>query len=267
MREARQNTQEWIELPININYSRYELELMGFEFGKEIDGYPYENHFQKTKLPKGWKLISITNNSKWDRQDNIVDNKGRIRGKCTNYVHQGDGYLTRDRMCAEMRLYCRYIIEQDVVLPRKNENDALQLLTCLRENKKDGKILLMAGIRTLGDNNCRDSLEAHTEKCHAMADKFYPNWNKPWAYWDDKSMENSQINYKEAWNELLDEVISARNVKNPGYEKMDESIKLDVVYQYERLYSLMQSLKNKHTTSKKLTTDTIKRPVDKSSQK
>jgi hypothetical protein len=68
--------------------SRSELEDMGFQFGKALDGM-----FQECKLPSGWKVVP-TDHSMWS---DIVDGDGKKRGsiffKAAFYDYHAEAYF------------------------------------------------------------------------------------------------------------------------------------------------------------------------------
>lgn len=159
-------------LAIDMKPEKEVWEKLGFSFS-EISG---DDVLCKAKLPTGWCLNS-TEHPMWN---NIVDNKGNVRA---SMFYKAAFY---DRS-AHMNLETRYRLDRDYI-----DEDTVEVYFGNKNEK-----LFVAGKYSYSEDDAYEK----SEKCYQLAEDFanknYPDWKNPLAYWDD-DLENEDITGKKS---------------------------------------------------------------------
>ena len=154
-------------LAIEMKPEKKVWEKLGFSFS-EIPG---DDVLCKATLPSGWTLRA-TDHAMWN---DIVDTNNNVRA---SMFYKAAFY---DRS-AHMNLENRYCINRDYI------NEDTVEISFGSKNEK----LFVAGKYSYSDDDAYEK----SEKCYQLAEDFanknYPDWKNPLAYWDD-DLENEDI--------------------------------------------------------------------------
>lgn len=149
-------------LPRDMKPSRADFEALGFTFTDIGDDVLFE-----ATLPEGWSTQETPGSSiLWE---NLIDDKGRVRGK---YCYKGAFY---DRY-GHMFLDCRYHIIDQYTDPNDWNSPINVVVT-----DADGSIIFNAGQCQKAYSKEYDELVA---KAKEYLDSNYPEWKDVMKYWD-----------------------------------------------------------------------------------
>lgn len=149
-------------LPRDMRPSQAAFEALGFTFTDIGDSVLFE-----ATLPEGWSTQEDPGSSiLWE---NLVDDKGRVRGK---YCYKGACY---DRY-GRMSLSCRYHLTYQNTDPDNYDSPINVVVT-----DADGSVIFNAG-------QCKEAYSEEYEKLVAKAEEYlksnYPDWKDVTKYWD-----------------------------------------------------------------------------------
>ncbi len=151
-----------IRLPRDMRPSQAAFEALGFTFTDVGDDVLFE-----ATLPEGWSTQETPGSS--ILRENLVDDKGRIRG---DYYYKESFY---DRY-GRMSLYCRYHLTYQHTDPNNRFSSVNVVVT-----DSDGSVIFKAG-------QCLNTSSKKYDKLVTRAKEYlrsnYPDWKDATKYWD-----------------------------------------------------------------------------------
>ena len=149
-------------LPRDMRPSQAAFEALGFTFTDTGDDVLFE-----ATLPEGWSTQETPGSSiLWK---NLIDDKGRVRGK---YCYKGAFY---DRY-GHMSLSCRYHLDYQNTDPDNYDSPINVVVT-----DTDGSVIFNAG-------QCKKAYSKEYDKLLEKAEEYlasnYPEWEDVTKYWD-----------------------------------------------------------------------------------
>lgn len=149
-------------LPRDMRPSQAAFEALGFTFTDIDDDVLFE-----ATLPEGWSTQETPGSSiLWE---NLVDNKGRIRG---SYCYKGTPY----NQSGHMSLSCRYRSTYQYTDPNNYKSPINVVVT-----DADGSVIFNAG-------QCKEAYSEEYDMLIAKTKEYlksnYPEWKDVTKYWD-----------------------------------------------------------------------------------